>query len=177
MKALKVIGIILLGIIVLALMVALAQPAQGHIEKSIVINAPASKIYASVNSFRDFREWSPWSRMDPEAQYKFEGPESGVGAKMSWAGEKTGKGSQWITESVENQRVKNGLSFEDYDAEYFAEFVLEPQGENATKVTWTYDGPNEGLMGKAFWVVMKGMLTSQYEEGLNNLKGFIESKS
>jgi hypothetical protein len=176
MKALKIIGVILLGLIVLVVMVALAQPAQGHVERSIVINAPVSKVYTELNSFRDFRTWSPWSKMDPEATYKFEGPESGVGAKMSWEGKKVGSGSQWITESVENQRIKNGLQFDGYDAKYFAEFVLEPQGDNATKVTWTYDGPNDGLMAKAFWVVMKGMLDSQYEEGLNNLKAVIEAK-
>lgn len=174
MKALKVVGIIVLSIVVLALIVALVQPAQGHIERTIVINAPVSKVYNTLNSYQDFRQWSPWSKMDPETLYHFEGPTSGVGAKMLWDGKKTGKGSQWIMESIANRRIRNALQFVGHEGKSYAEFILEPQGENATKVTWTYDGANDGLVGKAFWVMMRGMLDGQYEEGLANLKRFQE---
>lgn len=175
MKALKIIGIVLLSIIVILLVVVLIQPSQGHIEKSVVINAPASAVYAEVSSFKNFNAWSPWAKMDPQATYSIGEVPSGMGAKMSWDGKTIGKGSQWIEEAVENQRVKCGLAFEGFEGKAYAEFVLSPEGEG-TKVTWTYDGDNVGMGGKAMWMMMKGALATQYEQGLNDLKQVIESK-
>ncbi len=174
MKVLKIIGVLILAIVVVFGAVVAFQPSQGHVEKSTVINAPPSAVYKAVNSFKDFTVWSPWSKMDPGAKYTFEGSESGVGAKMSWESKKIGTGSQWIAESEENKRVKNGLAFGGFDGTSFAEFVLTPEG-NGTKITWTYDGANPGITGKAMWVFMKGALATQYEQGLNDLKKMVES--
>lgn len=150
------------------------QPAQGHIEKSIVINASPATIYHELNAFKTFQQWSPWAKMDPDAKYSFEGPESGVGAKMNWDGPKAGKGSQWIDESVENQKIKNALAFEGFDGKASATFILSPQSAG-TNVVWTYDGDNTGFTGKAMWMFMGGMLDGQYTQGLADLKTFIES--
>lgn len=174
MKILKIIGIVILAFVVIILGAALMQPSQGHIEKSIVINAAPSAVFPHVNTFKTFRQWSPWAKMDPDAKYTFEGPDSGVNCKMNWDGKKTGKGSQWITESEENKRVKSALTFEGFEGTPVAEFTLTPEG-SGTKVTWTYDGPNAGIGGKAMWLVMKGMLEGQYDEGLASLKKLVES--
>jgi hypothetical protein len=56
-----------------------------------------------------------------------------------------------------------------------SEFVLEPEG-SATRVRWTYNGVNDGVIGKAKWVVMGTLLGSQYDLGLKNLKKIIEEK-
>ena len=175
MKALKMIGIGV-GVIVLLLVVYIMAfvPAKGHVEKSIVINAPASAVFAHLNDLKKFVAWSPWSKMDPEAKNSYEGAEAGVGAKMSWDGIETGKGSQWIEESVENELVKTGLAFEGMEGILSAEFKLTPEA-NGTKVTWTFDGDNVGFKGKAIWMMMGGMLAGQYESGLQDLKKVVES--
>ena len=174
MKVLKIIGIIILTLILIGAIAASFQPAEGHVEKSIVINAAPAVVYQELNAFKSFRSWSPWAKMDPAATYTFEGPESGVGAKMNWDGKDVGKGSQWIEESVENQKIKCGLAFEGYDGKASATFILSPEG-NGTKVVWTYDGTNEGLTGKAMWMVMGSMLDGQYEQGLGDMKKYVES--
>ena len=175
MKALKIIGIILLVIIGICLVAVLLQPSQGHIEKSIVINAPASSVFAEVSDFQKFNVWSPWAKMDPEAKQTFEGPVASVGHKMAWDGPKTGTGSQWTEEIRENEYVKNGMKFGGSETTFYNEFILTPEGEG-TKITWTYDGANEGLSGKAMWLVMGSMLSNQYEQGLSDLKQIVESK-
>ncbi len=178
MKALKIIGIAIGGLLVLIIVIGLAavlmQPAQGHVEKSIVINAPASSVFPEVSDFKKFNVWSPWAKMDPEAKQTFEGAASSVGHKMAWDGPKTGAGSQWIEEIRENEYVKNGMKFGSSQTTFYNEFILTPEGEG-TKVTWTYDGANEGLVGKAMWLVMGRMMNSQYEQGLNDLKQIVES--
>jgi uncharacterized membrane protein len=175
MKILKIIGIVVGAIVIILAGLILMQPAKGHVEKSIVINAPASAIFPHLNNLEKFVAWSPWSKMDPAAKNTYEGAAAGVGAKMRWDGPETGKGMQWITESVENERVKTGLKFEGFDAESFSEFTLTPEANN-TKVTWTYDGGDAGFAGKAMWLIMGKMLESQYEDGLNDLKKLVESQ-
>ncbi len=175
MKALKIVGITLLVIIVLVVGAVFMQPAQGHIEKSIVINASASAVFAEVSDFQKFNVWSPWAKMDPEAKQTVEGAAASVGHKMSWDGPKTGTGSMWTEESIENEYVKNGMKFGGSETTYYSEFILTPEGVG-TKITWTYDGANEGLGGKAKWLVMGSMMSSQYEDGLNDLKKIVESK-
>ncbi len=175
MKAVKLIGIVALVIAVILAIVTLVQPSQAHIEKSIIINAPPEAIFPEVSNYRNFVTWSPWSKMDPEAKQTFEGPDGKAGSKMSWDGPESGTGTQWIEEVEENKRVKSGLAFGGYSATYSNEFILEPEGDG-TKVTWTYDGPNDGIMGKAMWVIMGSLLNSQYEQGLKDLKELVESK-
>jgi Polyketide cyclase / dehydrase and lipid transport len=174
MKALKIIGIILAAIIVIVLVVVFMQPGKGHVEKSVTINAPASAIFPHMNDLKKFVVWSPWSKMDPTAKQTFEGAVAGVGAKMAWDGPVTKTGSQWIVESVENERVKTGLAFGGEPDPTWAEFKLSPEG-NGTKVIWTFDGENKGFSGKAFWLVMSPMLGSQFEDGLKDLKTLVES--
>ena len=57
-----------------------------------------------------------------------------------------------------------------------AKFVLTPEGDG-TKVSWSYDGANSGIMGKTIWVFMKGALDTQFDQGLNDLKKIVESNS
>ncbi|HOX84015.1 MAG TPA: SRPBCC family protein [Chryseolinea sp.] len=175
MKALKIIGIILVVIVAIGLVAVVMQPGQGHIEKSIVINAPAASVFAEVSDFEKFNVWSPWAKMDPEAKQTVEGTSASVGHKMAWDGPKTGTGSMWTEEIRENEYVKNGMKFGGSETAYYSEFILTPEGEG-TKISWTYDGPNEGLSGKAMWLVMGSMMSSQYEQGLKDLKEIAESK-
>ena len=166
--------------VVLALTVILAivismQPDTAHIEKSIVIDAPAASIFPEVSNYRNFNVWSPWAKMDPEAKQTFEGPDGSVGSTMSWNGPKTGTGSMTIEEIEENKRVKSAMTFGGSDGKFSSEFILTPE-QNGTRVTWTYDGPNVGFAGKAMWVIMGSMLSSQYDQGLKDLKEVVETK-
>ncbi|HRI79519.1 MAG TPA: SRPBCC family protein [Cyclobacteriaceae bacterium] len=174
MKILKIIGIILLALVVVLGIVIAMQPAKGHIEKSIVINAAPAVVYRELNGFATMTKWSPWAKMDTATQYVFEGPQSGVGARVNWDGPEVGKGSQWIDESIENQRINCQLKFDGYDGKASATFILSPDGQG-TNVVWTYDGANDGITGKAMWLMMRSMMPGLYTQGLVDLKTYIEN--
>jgi len=175
MKTLKITAIVVLAIIIILGIVIAMQPPEAHIEKSIVIKAPVTSIFPEVSNYRNFIVWSPWTKMDPKVKQTFEGGEGVVGSKVNWDGPKTGKGSQWIEEIEENKRVKNGMSFGDSADKFYNEFIFMPEKEG-TRVTWMYNGPNNGLGGKLMWVIMGTMLSSQFEQGLKDLKELVESK-
>lgn len=175
MKTLKIIGMVVLAIVVILAIVIAMQPENAHIEKSIVINAPADSVFPQVSNYKNFNVWSPWAKMDPEARQSFEGTEASVGSTMTWNGPKTGTGSMRIEEIEQNRRVKSSMTFGGYDGKFYSEFILTPE-EDGTLVTWTYDGPNAGLSGKAMWVIMGSMLSSQYDQGLKDLKDIVEAE-
>jgi hypothetical protein len=54
-------------------------------------------------------------------------------------------------------------------------FILTPEGDNTTKLTWTLDGENKG-MAKGFGVLMGFFVGSDYEKGLAKIKQVAESK-
>ncbi|HRJ31142.1 MAG TPA: SRPBCC family protein [Cyclobacteriaceae bacterium] len=182
MKILKIVGLGLLTIVVIVAAVIAIQSPQKHLERSVVINAQPASVFEEVSSFQNFNKFSPWHKLDPQAQYTFEGPASGVGSKMSWVSDhsQVGSGSQEIVGVEENKLVKIKMDFGN-PGQYFASYVLTPV-DGGTKVTWTYDGDVSGTgltnasVGKLFHMFIEGMLGGMYESGLADLKAMVEAK-
>lgn len=175
-NVLKKIVLVVVAIIVVLVAVAYILPGSVHVERSASINAPAERIFALVNAPKEFNKWSPWYGRDPDAKYLFEGPEAGVGAKMTWQSDhdEVGSGTSEIIESVPNELLRTQLDFGDMGTAV-AFFQLKPEGE-VTNVTWGFDSelgmnPMARYMGLMFdeWV------GGDYEEGLANLKKLAES--
>ena len=180
MKALKIValavGIVVLG--TLALM--MAAPAANHVESTIIINASTASIYREANGFKSFHAWSPQSA-DPRVKYSYTGPDTGVGARISWDGPTAGRGYREITESEENTRIKHIVTFEGHAGRYVSEIRLDPV-DGGTKVTWTYDSDYSdavgmsGSMGKIMELFAGPALQDRYDEGLKALKQVVERK-
>jgi len=129
---------ILLILLILLAVIGLMLPSSAKVERSIVINAAASEIFPHLNGMAAFHAWSPWSAIDPETQYRFDGPEQGIGSRMSWDSghEQVGHGSQEVIDSVPNQRVEMQLEFGD-KGNGSATFLLEPEG-GSTRLRWQF---------------------------------------
>jgi effector-binding domain-containing protein len=173
MKALKIIGIILLVLVVLFLVVAFFLPSKVYIEESIVINKPASVIFKQVDNFKNWPAWSPWQANDPEMVNTYEGPDQGVDAKTIWTSKKNGNGSMTIIESVPYTKVISALDFGMPGASNSFEFK-EDQG--ATKVTWGVNIPKLSYPVERFLgLMMPGMMKLFFVNGLEKLKEVTEA--
>jgi effector-binding domain-containing protein/uncharacterized protein YndB with AHSA1/START domain len=149
-----------------------------QVTRSITIDRPAKMVFKSVNSMHTFNEWSPWAKLDPQAQYTYSGPEQGVGSKMIWAGnEEVGRGNQTIIESVPYEKVKTELYFDGQgDDPSWATIAIKDLGDSS-EVSWTFDVDFDGnVLGRYFGMMMERMLGPQYEMGLTNLKNVVEAK-
>ncbi len=163
-------------LLVIVVTVGLFLPDRVHVERSIVIDAPPERVFPLVNDYRNFNQWSPWYGMDPDARYRFDGPESGVGAKLSWDSDNpdVGSGSQQIVESRANALVRTHLDFGDQGVAE-ARFTLSPEG-TGTRVTWGFDTDfGYNLVGRYFGLLFESMIGPDYEQGLANLKRVAES--
>jgi len=184
MRFLKGLIVFLLVLIVALIGVAFVLPSSAHVERSVTIARPASEVFAVLNGYRRFNDWSPWAGKDSNAHYTISGPAAGVGAKQSWVGDpKTvGSGSQEIIESKANESVTVALDFGDM-GKANARFNLAADGPG-TKVIWTLDTIAPlGIDGKILWnaigrymgLFMDRMVGPDYEAGLAKLKVLVET--
>lgn len=176
MKILKNVLLFAVGLLALLAVIGLLLPTQSHVERSAVITAPADTVFPLINNFHEFNRWSPWAERDSNTQYRFEGPASGVGAKVIWASDnpQVGAGSQEIVESDPNTRVASVLDFGEMGTAQAA-FALEPAGEGV-KVTWGFDVEHgKNLVDRYMGLLMNQWVGADYEAGLANLKALAES--
>ena len=176
--------VILLATILAAVFVVTGYllPSQVHVDRAITIDRPAEVVFEILNSYRDYQKWSPWAGRDPQAMFVTSGPESGVGARLSWSGDPrlVGTGWQEIVSSKPYERIDIKL---DFDVQGVADtgFLLVPDGD-ATKVTWSFDSDvTEGIgfldsfMARYFGLLFDRWVGGDFAQGLAGLKRFAES--
>ena len=176
MKVWTKIVIAIAALAVLLVVVGLFLPRLAHVERSVSVKAAPSTVFTVLNSFRQFNRWSPWADIDPQMKSSFEGPESGVGARLTWSGNSSvGSGSQEIIDSQATSRIVIKLTLGDFPGDFRATYALEPEGEG-TRITWGYDGDyGNSPVGRWFGVFADKMLGPDYEKGLVRLKALVES--
>ena len=164
-------------IAIIFIVVIAGQKTDFTVSRSAKISAPPEKIFPHVNDLHNWKPWSPWAKLDPNAKHEFAGAASGQGAVMSWAGNnQVGVGKMTITESRPSESVRFRLDFEKpMTATNLAEFTFQPDGPQ-TVVTWAMSGKNNFMM-KLFglFVNCDKMVGCQFEKGLANLKSVVES--
>ena len=174
---LKKILIALVAIVVVFVGVVAMQPSDFRIVRTATMSAPASAVFAQVNDFHNWEEWSPWAKLDPAAKNSFEGPSAGTGAIFRWAGNKeVGEGSMTITESRPSDLIRIKLEFlKPFAGTNTAELTFKPEG-NQTAVTWSMAGENN-FIAKAVCLFMNRdkMVGGKFEEGLARMKSVVEA--
>ena len=171
-------------LLVLALFVAgfliyvATRPNELAVRRTTRLRAAPDRIFAEVNDFHRWRNWSPWEKLDPELARDFSGSELGKGAVYAWKGNpKVGEGRMEILESTPPSEVKIQLDFiKPFPSSNITTFTLVPQGE-FTELTWGMRGP-AGFMTKLMCVFMDldQAIGKDFEAGMENLRGLVEER-
>ncbi|MFP2908575.1 SRPBCC family protein [Pyxidicoccus sp. 3LFB2] len=173
----KVIGIVAVVLVVAVVLFIRSRPDRFRIERSAQIHAPPDAVFALINDFHGWGQWSPYEKLDPNLERRFEGPSSGAGAVYAWSGNsKAGEGRMTILESRPGERVSIKMEFfKPFAATNQATFTFAPSG-TGTRVTWSMEGENT-LMGKAIsaFLDMDTLLGKNFEEGLANLDRVVQA--
>lgn len=178
MKALKIIGGILLAAVVVVLGLASRQPDQFRIERKIVVAAAPEKVFPYLEDPQKTLEWSPWEKKDPNVKKTFSGAAKGKGAVYEWDGNKEiGAGRLEITEVVALKSVVMDLRFtrpmEDRStARYDVASVA-----GGSEITWSMEGKST-FVNKIIctFMNMDKMVGGEFEKGLSALKEIVEKK-
>jgi hypothetical protein len=159
--------------IVVVLILAAMKPSTFVVERSVTINSSPEKIALLINDFHNWNAWSPWAKLDPTMKTTYSGPASGVGSVYEWEGNsKVGKGRMEMR-VVQPLKTSIKLDFlKPFEGHNTADFVLQPEGSTATRVTWVMYGPLTFIPGKlmSVFTTMDNMIGDDFQRGLANLK-------
>jgi len=180
MKALKIIGIILLVIIVLIVILGLVAPKEYLVERTILINAPQALVFDQVKYFKNQNKWSPWKELDPAMTTSIEGKDGEVGAVYKWTGDlkKSGIGEMINTGIKEGEETTYHLKFIEpmaSEADGYTRLTLE---EGGVKVAWGFTGKSPFPWNvMTLFMNMDKMLGKDFERGLQILKDLCEKEA
>jgi uncharacterized protein YndB with AHSA1/START domain len=176
MRTLKRLLFGLAALLALLLAAGLFLPRSAHVERSIVTSAPPERVFALVDGFARFNEWSPWAELDPATVYTYSGPASGVGTRMEWSSENpsVGSGSQEVIALEPGRSVTNKLDFGPQGLAT-ARIEVVPEG-SGSRVTWSLDSSFEDdYLGRYFGLFFDRLIGPDYEKGLAKLKALAEA--
>ena len=142
------------------------------VKKSILINAPLEKVYASVRDLRQWTKWSPWLIVEPECESTY----TDDGKTCGWDGRIIGSGEMEITSEEANQSIDYQLRFlKPWKSISSANFSFS-QKEGQVEAIWTMHGSVPFFM-----FFMKSMMSAfvgmDFERGLKMLKDYMETGS
>ena len=153
-------------------------PGTSHVERQIDIAAPAPLVYEQINELKNWENWSPWAKLDPNVKWTYSEPTTaGTGAYYTWVGnDKVGEGKLTILDAKPNELLHCKMEFKG-QGDAMADFKLTAKDCTSTNVVWSFDSDN-GMNPIARWfgLAMNSFIGPDYEKGLENLKAQCEGK-
>jgi uncharacterized protein YndB with AHSA1/START domain len=176
MKALKIVGIVLLALVVGIYGGSFLAPSEYGMERSITIDAPAAVVFEQIEDYKLWPAWSPWSSEDPDMKVIYSEQTKGVGAWYSWEGPKTGIGKMTTLEQQAPYKLVASLAFDGGEANSRCGFYLNYDGSKTT-LTWDFHSKASGAMERYFGLFIEKFLGAYYEKGLAQLKVVAEDRA
>jgi uncharacterized protein YndB with AHSA1/START domain len=153
------------------------QPDSFTYSRSIVINAPAEKVFPYINDFKSWTSWSPYEKKDLTMKRMYGATTIGEGATYAWDGnDEVGAGRMMITETNEPSRILIRLEFmRPFAAVNSAEFMLRPV-DFGTEVSWVMSGPATFVSKiMCLFFDVDAMIGKDFDAGLAELKRVSEA--
>ena len=143
-----------------------------YVKRSILIDAPISKVYPLLNNFEQWTAWSPWAILEKEATVSV-APD---GKFFSWEGNRIGAGEMKITDEIVNQSIHADLTFLKPWKSHAKIVYSLSENNNTSKVSWEMHSSLPFFM---FWMkpMMQNMIGMDFERGLKMLKDLVEKGS
>ncbi len=177
MKLWKKLLLGLLALLVLCIGIGFFLPAKQQIERSIIVRGKAEEVFHVLVSLKRWPTWTAWTtNRFPDMTLRFEGPESGVGAKMIAAGKSSGDGTVTIVEADPTSGIAYALDF-NHGMQVFAGAIRYTNTSDGLGVTWTLDA-DLGVNPLKRWagLGMGSLMGGDMEHGLAKLKIHVEEK-
>ncbi|HMA98556.1 MAG TPA: SRPBCC family protein [Wenzhouxiangella sp.] len=163
---------VLLATAVLVVFLGFFLPRTTVVERSLVIDQPLNELFEVLQDLRHFPHWAPWLEQVPEDNYRFEGPESGVGATLVWS-DQAGGGRLWITDVVPGLAID--LQMELGETQSATYFRVEPLSTDGQRVTWglQVEARAYDLVGRYMSLILPGLVGPEFDRGLARLADYL----
>lgn len=167
-------ALIALGLVLAFLAYAASRPDQFHVERSILIQAPAEQIFPFLDDFRLWDAWTPFDK-DPAMKKTYSGLAQGEGAMYAWAGNKAvGSGDITIRQSEPPRKIVFDLHMvAPFEGRNVATISLDQTGSGTT-VTWSLDDRHKLLLKIIGLLIdLDKKIGADFEMGLARLKAAV----
>lgn len=174
MRWLKLIAYGLFVLIVTLILISYLLPARQGITRHRDIPVSAEKLWPMIANPKSWQQWAAWNRRDPAMQIRYEGAESGAGAKWTWKSKTQGNGSMTFDSAEPNKLLTYTLTFPDMGSAAKGRIELTPTG-SGTRVSWGFEtelGNNPAV--RWFGLMIPGMVGKDFDEGLANLEQLVK---
>ena len=176
-KALKIIGIIIITLILIPFIMALFISKDFNFETSITIKAPIDSVWTHTHTLVGLDSWSPWREMDPDMKTDAGGMDGEIGAWQSWESEvkDVGYGKQSIVNIEAPQLFETYLEFYTPYESKADGYVMLSTEDDMTIAKWGF----KSVMPYPF-NLMKLMYSEEdmkepFDKGLAKLKALSET--
>ena len=170
-----VVMLILAAVVVAIMAFVLTRPNTFRVTRRTKVRGSCETVRGLVDDFRNWAQWSPWEKLDPDMEKTFEGPHEGEGAIYRWSGKgKAGAGCMKIVDATPTVTIIRLEFLKPFQAQHMTEFLFEPE-DGGCEVTWAMYGENT-LFSKlmCLFTTMDKMIGPDFETGLANLKRIAE---
>lgn len=171
---------IALGICIALLAVSLLLPGEFSVERAIEIQKPPAQVYPLLANLQRWQRWWPWYEEDSKFQPKFEGPDAGPGATMTWDSLKFGAGKLVLQSADPASGVRYQMDVDQGHMHIDGAFQFTAPIVQ-TRVVWKVEGTVgssllDKTLGKYFVLFADRNLGPSMEQGLANLKELAEGR-
>jgi uncharacterized protein YndB with AHSA1/START domain len=176
MKALKILGLLVLGLVLAFLGVGLVVPNSYSVERSVTINQPRADVFKHVASLREQQRWSPWADRDPNQTVTYAGTDGAVGSRSTWAGNSdVGKGEQEIKAVKPNELVHNEVRFIEPLTGVGQAYIRLQDEARGTRVSWQMTGESPYPWNAlSVFMNLDNTIGKDFDTGLGKLKTLSE---
>lgn len=179
-KALRFILVLLVVLVAVVLILAIVEPKDITVTRSVTIKAPKEVIFDQIVKFKNWTHWSPWYAMDPQMTLTYSGTDGQPGSGYHWVGTdtgKTGEGEMKNT-SVTGTSMNFEVNFSKPMKNVALGMLKAEDTAGMTKATWSFS-----IHFKFPWNAMGAFMNmdkelgKDFEKGLNNMKNFCETNA
>jgi effector-binding domain-containing protein len=170
---------VVLLLIIIAAIVALmfTEPQDITVVRTTLIKAPKEAAFDQIVHFTNWPNWDPWSRLDSgKMKRTLYGTDGTPGSGYTWVGDKTGAGDMRDS-AIDGTSLLYRLAITQPYASNAWGYLKAADTAGMTKVTWTctmhFGRPMNAML---IFMNMDKMLGPDFENGLNNMKNYLESK-
>ncbi len=174
-KVLRIVLIIVVIFVAAICIMGAIMPKDITVSRSVMIKAPKEKVFQQIVMFKNWPHWSPWVKMEPTVQLTYSGTDGQPGSAYQWVGKETGTG-EMKNIAVNGTKLDFQVNFEKPFKSQAMGILEATDSAGMTKTTWTFKThspfPMNAMMGM---MNMDKMLGKDFENGLNNIKSWVET--
>ena len=159
--------------------ISLFFPNTYHIDRSVTIQKPVSKVFNYMNNLRNWEQWSMWNKdIDSTLKIFYRERSDSLGGVQYFSGDRIGTGRFKIIEHISDQKLGYNLFMNNGDISASGTFTFKAVNNQTTELHWLdsgYVGYNPFFR---FMLPNKIKSTSEaFDEGLGRIKKILEGSS